>query len=300
MISGNYSSTALRNGQNQMNELRNQYRNKEIDSDEYREKLAEVKDYQEEARLSAAQAGLNAASNISSLFGYMNNGGGNNTGVWGSGTFDTTVFFSSKNELSNLQALNSARIGIENRARTLVGEIGRGKARGFDVSDRQEALSNLTGNLDILNKNLNNSIDNALSNKTNDRKTIDIIGRLRDSLAPSEVPEGEAKEAATTPAAEIIEEETANTNASAAFTESAESSQPSFAAPSTFEGGAAEQAVQASQEQDPDDMSIAAQIANDAKSEYAQSVDIMNEEEIDKSQTAPESAVESGVTPANV
>ncbi|MCL2035923.1 MAG: hypothetical protein FWG83_00860 [Oscillospiraceae bacterium] len=252
MISGNISSLgAIRNAsQEQARELKNQYKSEEIDSKEYREKMTALKDREVDARNMAISAGINAANNASGLFGYLNHGGnfGGNQGIWGSGVFsgaDSAVFIGARSELSTLQALNSARIGIENRARTLVGEIGRDRARGMDVSDRQEALSNLTGNLDILNKNLSGSIDKALATGNKDGKFVDVVGRIRDSLADKKV------------------------------------------------------AAVDSDEDGDDEASVAEKIAKNAKSEYAESTNILNDEEVESANTTPESALEMGVTPAN-
>jgi hypothetical protein len=254
MLSGNMNMNSLRNTQSEMNELRNRFRGNEIDRDEYRDGMNALREQHEDARMAAVAAGVGTAGNVSNLFTYMNNSnssaGGNNA-LWGAGTFagSDSVFFNSGGELSSLQAMNSARIGIENRARSLVGEIARDRARGLDVSDRQEALGNLTGNLDILNRNLSSSIDRALGEGRGDSNFIDVVGRIRQSLvtvAPQEAEE------------------------------------PSFAPPSAFEGGPAEQAVAASQEMTDDEMSVAQQIAKDAQAEYAASIDIMSDSATDE------------------
>ena len=283
LMSGSYNSSISRESREMMRDLKAQYKNQDINSNEYREKLNEVKDLQNNARMASAAMGVENANNVAGLFSYMNgNSGGGNSGsaVWGGGTFDTSAFIESKGTLSELQAMNSARIGIESRARSLVGEIGRDRARGLDVTDKQEALSNLTGNLNILNKNLSNSVDKALSDGKEDKKFTDIVGKIKSTLA--------------SPAATVNEqkEESSNTIAD-------EPEQPSFAPPPVFEGSVSEQAVAASEEQEPDDMSIASQIANNAKSDYAESTNIMNENESEQIEQTPQNAVGMGVTPAN-
>ena len=276
MISGGANTSIIRNNQEQMNDLRNQLRNNEIDSKEFREKSLELRDQQADARMGAVQAGINTAANVSSLFSYMNNSSANGApSMWGGGTFDSSVFINSGAELSTLQAMNSARIGIENRARSLVGEIGRDRARGIDVSDRQEALSNLTGNLDILNRNLSNSIDRALSDGRNDSKFIDIVGRIRESLKPTPAPETEkaaegAAPATAAPASEAVESNIPNPAQAAE-----DIPQPEFAAPAQFEGSVSEQITAASEKQPSDEMSVAAQIASNAQSEYAASSNVL-------------------------
>jgi hypothetical protein len=295
LMSNGLNTSAIRNTQNQMSELRNQYRGKEIDSDEYREAMAALRDQHEDARLTAAAAGANVASNISNLFNYMNNSSNNGApSIWGGGTFDQSAFFGGQSELSTLQAMNSARIGIENRARTLVGEIGRDRARGLDVSERQEALSNLTGNLDILNRNLSSSIDRALSDNERSGNFVDMVSRIRQSLAPTPTEEVDETETNTTVTAP--ETSAAAAPEAPATAPEAEAPQPSFAAPSAFEGSAAEQVVAASQEPEEDEMSIAAQIASSAQSQYSESVNIMaddsdNANHVETPQEAAEAAM---------
>jgi hypothetical protein len=210
---------------------------------------------------------------------------------------------------------------------------------GRDVSDRQEALQNLTGNLDILNRNLSNSIDRALSEDGGRREAnfVDVVGRIRDTMA-TRAPEGSlvpnetaAPAVAEEPAAptpppnlpvepgndnaapaalntpEALEAAAPDAASSPAYTPD-DSANPEFAIPSVFEGGAAEQAVAASTEQDYDEMSIAAQIASSSQADYAQSIDIMSEEAVEVVQEvqaeqaahAPEELTEAGVTPAEI
>jgi hypothetical protein len=298
-----------------MNELRNQFRGGDIDAKEFRNRSEELREQQAEARMASITAGINNANNVSSLFSYMNSSSdnSNNGGLWGGGTFDTSVFIQSGAELSNLQAMNSARIGIENRARSLVGEIARDRARGVDVSDRQEALGNLTGNLDILNRNLSNSVDRALADGDGrSGNFVDVVGRIRQSLAPTATSEAEETDAAGTPAdappstaAEAASAATAASFANAAAETGAPAEvapsvaaatpqapevvdvnqaivedvePPSYAVPTAFEGNVAEQVTAAAEAPEDGEMSIAAQIAKDSVSSYAESIDIMNDE----------------------
>jgi hypothetical protein len=242
----------------------------------------------EDLRVAAAEAGLNAANNMASLFGYMSQGGGNAGGsnaIWGAGTFDQSIFTNAGSQMSQLQAMNSARNGIENRARELVNEIGRDRAMGRDVSDRQEALSNLTGNLDILNRNLSNSIDRALSENGGgrDANTVDVLGRIRDTIA-SRAPEGslvpnEVPTPTNAPEAPANAQAAAETPETPANAQAAAETEPaSFEVPAAFEGSVAEATAAASQEQSYDEMSVAAQIASNAQSDHAEAIDIMNDE----------------------
>ena len=248
LMSANLNAGAIKSTQNQMNELKNQYKGNEIDSAEYKERMEELRDQ----KSAIVSAGVNNADNnlVSNLFAYMNDNNAGSAGIWGGGTFDDNVFFGSKNELSQLQAMNSARVGIENRARTLVGEIGRDRARGLDVSLKQEALGNLTGNLDILNRNLDNSISRAMSENGGKREGnfIDITARIRESLAEAEQ---ERQSDGLSPTADRL---------------------PETDKPVT------EQVAEASQPKEPDEMSVAEQIANNSKSDYAESTDIMNDD----------------------
>jgi len=257
MISNPYGNIhAQREQQEQMRELRNQYKNNEIDSKEYRAGVDAAAQQKADALASYAAAGVQGANNISSLFAYMNNTQNGGTSVWGAGTFDNSIFYESGAELSSLQALNSARVGIEGRARSLVNEIGRDKARGLDVKGKQELLSNLTGNLDILNKNLNSSIERALmTDSGRNSNHIDVIGKLRQALTPKEV-------------------EAADEQAAAASAQTYDSSANSML-PATSEESVSEQVVAASSEKDPSEMSAAEVIASNSKSDYAESVNIM-------------------------
>jgi hypothetical protein len=280
MMSGNINSSSMRNTQNQMNELRNQYRGNEINTDEYREQMAAIRERHEEARMNAAAIGADVASNVSNLFSYMNNSGGSQAGgTWGGGTFDQSVFFQSGSELSTLQTLNSARIGIENRARALVGEIARERAMGRDVSDRQEALSNLTGNLDILNRNLSNSIDRALSEDGGRREGnfIDVVGRIRESMRTPEPEETEEVAEPAQPPEEPAQSAQPPEEPAAEIPQEPAQEPAGFAAPPAFEGSVTEQVAEASQPQDYDEMSVAAQIANNANSDLAEARAVLGE-----------------------
>jgi len=285
------NNRVLRDQQNHINETRNRVRGKEAEVDENRKEMLAARERRSEARFAITQAEMNNRSN---LFSYMSNSFTNNRNeTWGSGTFDSDVFYGSGSELSNLQAMNSARIGIENRARSLIGEIGRDRARGIDVSDRQEALSNLTGNLDILSRNLNSSIDRALADDNREGRFIDMVTRLREANAPPKAEEAAKPEEApkpeessakdnppAVPAPDVPDTEEASSapSSAAALAEAVEdSNQPEFAPPPAFDGNVAEQVSQAAEEQPEDEMSIAAQIANNAQSDYAESNNILDE-----------------------
>jgi hypothetical protein len=163
----------------------------ETDSAEYKEKLSELKARLDGAALSAASASAGAAEQITGLFSYIGSGSDGDSG------FSDDVFFGSGNFLANLKAMNYARIGIQNQARTLASQISVDRAKGYDVSSKQETLANLVGNLDILDKNLSKSIDKAIRNNSGDKEFVSIVDKIRKSLEESK-PE-ESEEPAETP-----------------------------------------------------------------------------------------------------
>jgi hypothetical protein len=262
LINSGANFSGIGNGSREkMDELKNQYRNKEIDSEEYRKGMMGLKEEQKDERIVAAAMGAETANNVSSLFAYMNSSTNNGTAaVWGSGVF-SQEFFSGKSELSSMQAMNSARIGIENRARSLTGEIGRDRARGYDVTEKQEALANLVGNREILNRNLSASIEGALSDGRKDRPFIDIVGRIRESLKTEETPTSEKL---------------------------GESEKPESAL--AADGDVAGKMAEVAKEKAEDEKTIADQIAEGAKAQYAESSNILD---------IPKDATELGITPAN-
>ena len=71
-------------------------------------------------------------------------------------------FFGASASMSTMQAINTARTGIENRARTLLSEIRMDELRGLDTSAKREQLGNLTENLQLMNKNLSDNVDKAM------------------------------------------------------------------------------------------------------------------------------------------
>ncbi|MCL2632920.1 MAG: hypothetical protein FWD34_00215 [Oscillospiraceae bacterium] len=186
LMSGNINNNMnVRAVKNEIAELKS--KSGEMNSKEYGEKMSGLTEQLQEAKMSAVTMNTSAASGIATLFSYMNNPNSGSNSIWGAGTFDAETFFGGKGALSSLQAMNSARLGIENRARTLSAEIGLDRAKGYDVSAKQEALANLTGNLDILGRNLNSSIDRALSDNKDDKKFINIVDMLRKSMEPKAI-----------------------------------------------------------------------------------------------------------------
>ncbi|MDR2532592.1 MAG: hypothetical protein LBC82_07100 [Oscillospiraceae bacterium] len=91
-------------------------------------------------------------------------------------------FFGAGASMASVKTMNSARLGIENRARTLLSEIRMDQLRGVDTSLKREQLSALTGNLDIMNKNLGNNIDKAMESPKPRTAATPIIDRINADL----------------------------------------------------------------------------------------------------------------------
>lgn len=93
---------------------------------------------------------------------------------------DFSAFFG--NDLSSVRALMNANTIAQNDARTLAAEIRLDKIRGNDTSDKEARLANLSENTALLNKSLNSSIDNLLSNEKTDKDTKLVIDKIKDDL----------------------------------------------------------------------------------------------------------------------
>lgn len=93
---------------------------------------------------------------------------------------DFSAFFG--NDLSSVRALMNAYTIAQNDARTLAAEIRLDKIRGNDTSDKEARLANLSENTALLNKSLNSSIDNLLSNEKTDKDTKLVIDKIKDDL----------------------------------------------------------------------------------------------------------------------
>jgi len=91
-------------------------------------------------------------------------------------------FFGAGSAMSSVQTMNSARLGIENRARTLLSEIRMDQLRGVDTTSKREQLEALTGNLDIMNKNLDNNIGKALDPSKPREAATPIIDKINAQL----------------------------------------------------------------------------------------------------------------------
>jgi len=170
-------------------------------------------------KISSGGVNMSAANVGSTNFLFGNNRDQNQTG------FD--FFFGAGASLDSLRTVNSARLGIEGRARNLMAEIRMDQMRGRDTSFKQEQLSNLTGNLDIMNKNLASGVDRALAEpkakQANAPSHIDRINAqlkamqqkeekaVQEKWGSREAPEPEEIETPETPPAETPETPPAET-----------------------------------------------------------------------------------------
>lgn len=147
----------------------------------------------------------NSSNLVSSMFGSSGNASAGQTG------FD--FFFGASASLSSLKAVNTARMNIENRARTLTSEIAMDKMRGIDISGKQESLANLTANLTVMDSSLSNNINSALDSepKATEKTYKPVIEKINDSLASNQAKldaKREAKEVANNKATEADKNKT--------------------------------------------------------------------------------------------
>jgi hypothetical protein len=148
-------------------------------------------------------------NNAAGLFSSLgNNNDRNQTGM--------DFFFGAGASMASVKTMNSARLGIESRARTLVSEIRMDQLRGLDTSSKREQLGALTGNLEIMNKNLGGNIERAMEPGKEREAATPIIDRInaqlkaiqekeekrvQDKWGAREAPEGETTANVETPEA---------------------------------------------------------------------------------------------------
>jgi hypothetical protein len=130
----------------------------------------------EEAQELQAQRLASIQQSQSGLFSSLgtNNSDRNQTGM--------DFFFGAGSAMASVTTMNSARVGIENRARTLLSEIRMDQLRGVDTTFKREQLEALTGNLDIMNRNLDNNIGRALEGPQKREAATPIIDRINAQL----------------------------------------------------------------------------------------------------------------------
>lgn len=164
------------------NELSSVSSDTSLDDDEKQEKLSEIN-----SKISSLSSSSKSSSSadLSSMIGgfnsdLMNGMLGNGDGF---GTEEINNFFFNTNSTLSALAINyKSSVSIQNQARSLASEIALDKARGVDTSEKQEKLTNLTENVSILNKSLENDISSALSDETTSTADISVIDEIKKSL----------------------------------------------------------------------------------------------------------------------
>ncbi|MCL2076879.1 MAG: FlxA-like family protein [Oscillospiraceae bacterium] len=180
MVSSGFTSSG-NSVKNEITELRKKMgelsKNSSLTAEEKKEKQKEYKDKIDELNEqleSGRNAQIAAAQNsIAGIFGGFNSDS-NQTGFG--------IFFGANASMSSLKAMNSARIGIENRARTLMSEIRMDNVRGIDTSAKREQLSNLTSNLSIMDKNLSNNINKSLETPKAKQSSPSVADKINAEL----------------------------------------------------------------------------------------------------------------------
>lgn len=181
MMATNFASTtnAMRN---EISELRKKISENNRDTSLTAEQRAEKnKEHNEQIdalneRLSTGNVPMSAGGIEGNNWLFNNNRDQNQTG------FD--FFFGAGASMATLMTMNSARQGIENRARTLLSEIRMDQLRGVDTSFKREQLSNLTESVNIMNQNLSTNVDRAVAG-TQERQSSGgpaIIDRINADL----------------------------------------------------------------------------------------------------------------------
>jgi len=148
------------NTKNEISKLRKEMGELNKDKSLTSEQLAEKrKEYTEKIDKLTAEV---SAEREASMASVQNSMGGFFGGNFDNNSTGFDFIFGANAAMSNLMTINSARLGIESRARNLLAEIRMDQMRGIDTSMKKEALANLTENLNVMDKNLGNNIDNAL------------------------------------------------------------------------------------------------------------------------------------------
>lgn len=142
-----------------------------------------------QAQMSAADSEV--SSMVSSIFGSLSS---NKDGV--NDLSGLSSLLSASATADYTKAVNSARISIENRSRTLTAEIAMDKARGVDTSAKEKTLANLTENLTMLDANLSGKIENALKDTEKTDNTASLLDKLSSDKEKTEKADDEADKAA--------------------------------------------------------------------------------------------------------
>lgn len=125
-------------------------------------------------------------STAASISANIANAGNLISGMLGTNTdkVDFSPFFGT--DLATVKIVASSSMQTQKEARLLAAEISLDKIRGNDTSDKEERLANMSENVSILNKGLNNKISNILADKETDHDTRAIIDKINDQLAESQ------------------------------------------------------------------------------------------------------------------
>lgn len=140
-------------------------------SDEYKQK-----------QIDKLKGQLNTAASIQ---GNIANAGNLINGMLGrTDTVDFSYFFG--NDIGSIKTLMNANTQTQKEARILASEISLDRIRGNDASDKEKRLSNMSANMSISNKSLNNKITSILADEKTDKDTRAVIDKIKDSLAENQ------------------------------------------------------------------------------------------------------------------
>ncbi len=168
-VTGNSVAT---NSLDRLSEQLTELENDTTKTDEYKEKqVAKIK-----SQMSTAASISNNIANASNLI----------NGMLGArtDTVDFAQFFG--NDVSTMRVLLNASSQSQKEARVLASEISLDRARGVDTSDKEERLSNMSANINIMNNSLSSRINNALADEETDRDTRSVIDKINDQLAENQ------------------------------------------------------------------------------------------------------------------
>lgn len=158
-------------------------------TDEYNEKLTSLSDQLTDAEDNQVATIQSNASGLLGSSSSSDSGGNIISQMLGSGSSGNTdtldTLLGAGASLTSVKAMNKARVGIENRARTLTAEIKMDQMRGIDTSSKKESLANLTENLSIMDNNLSSNVDKTLTEDTTTSTASKplVIDKIKDQLA---------------------------------------------------------------------------------------------------------------------
>ena len=184
MISANCVSSNNSATKNQISELRKKMNDLSKDSALTSEqRQAKQKEYSAQMDALNTQYSNEQNSRLASMQDNMSgllSGFGSGTNSDSATGFD--FFFGANSSMSSLKVMNTARVGIENRARSLMSEIKMDQMRGVNTDSKKEMLSNLTANLNIMDGNLNSNINKTLTPSEQKASKPAIIDQINSDL----------------------------------------------------------------------------------------------------------------------